>query len=481
MHLKNTFFKKYFLVNIIVILVSFITTGIIVTGFMSGFWEEHKCSLLDENVESIALFIKRTLKDNQTELDTIDNDLTKNVLDTFSNNIDADVFITDENGVIMLLSQRAKDHLSLNQSIPSYIVDDALDDGYNGKGNLGGVYDDNCYFVGSPISIDIDGKSTQIGIVFTATDTSYIKVFRMHVLKIFLLAGVSSFAVAFLLFGMLSYSMTRPLKQLSKAAHDFGKGNLKSRVAIKDQDEIGNLSREFNDMADSIEESEIVRRNFISNVSHELKTPMTSICGFVDAILDGTIPQEEQKHYLMIVSDEAKRLSRLVSSMLNLSRIDSDKIKLNKQEFDITQSTIAILFLFKSKIEDKNVDVIGIDSLKKVMVCADKDMITQVIYNLIENACKFVEQNGFISIKIKEEGNIIIFTIKNSGKGINKDEIRLVFDKFYKADKSRSNNKSGLGLGLYIAKTIINRHKGEISLNSDGSQYCEFEFWIPKK
>lgn len=474
---KNTFFKKYMLINFVVIVISFITLGIMVIVFMLNYWEDQKHKLLSENAESISTFIKKNLKESGTELQTIDTPLTKIVLDRFSKNIDADIFITDENGVIMLLSSRAQNNLSIGQQIPPCIVGDALGGGYNGKGNLSGTYKDSCYFVGVPIIIN----ETEVGIVFASTDTEYISNFRIYILSIFFIAALISFIVAFLLIGILSYSMIQPLKLLTKVAHNFGRGDLLARVEIKNNDEIGELAKEFNNMADSIEDSEKVRRSFISNVSHELKTPITSICGVIDAILDGTIQEEKRDYYLKIVSDESKRLSRLVTSMINLSRIDNNQIKLNKSEFNITPIIISILISFEQKIASKNVNVINLDKIDEALIYADKDMIYQVIYNLVENSVKFVESGGYIYVNACENGDNVSFTIKNSGIGISNEEIKYIFDKFYKTDKSRSQDKKSIGLGLYICKTIIKRHGGEISINSVENKYCEFNFWIPKK
>ena len=189
--------------------------------------------------------------------------------------------------------------------------------------------------------------------------------------------------------------MVRPLREMSVAAKKFGQGDFTSRIEVTSDDEIGQLAMALNNMAQSLSQLESMRRSFVANVSHELKTPMTSIGGFIDGILDGTIPRSEEKKYLRIVSEEVQRLSRLVRSMLNLSRIEAGELKLNRQQLNIVDTICQTLFTFEQSIEQKRLDIRGLD-VGKVMVDADADLIHQVVYNLIENAVKFVSEDGYL-------------------------------------------------------------------------------------
>jgi signal transduction histidine kinase len=208
---------------------------------------------------------------------------------------------------------------------------------------------------------------------------------------------------------------------------------------------------------------------------------MTTIAGFIDGILDGTIPPEKQNYYLHIVSEEIKRLSRLVRSMLDLSRIDSGELKLNYQKFDLLDMLVTIIITFEREIENKNIEIKGLDEISPKIVYGDKDLIYQVVYNLIENAVKFTNEGGYIEFRIDESLEQFDFIIKNSGMGIKKSEIDLVFGRFYKTDKSRSKDKKGLGLGLYLVRSIIRLHGGDITANSVYGEYTEFDFYLPKK
>jgi len=262
---------------------------------------------------------------------------------------------------------------------------------------------------------------------------------------------------------------------MSDAAKRMAKGDFSRRIPVVSDDEIGELSISFNNMTNSLAQLEGMRRSFVANVSHELRTPMTTIGGFIDAILDGTIDGDTQKHYLMIVSEEIKRLSRLVESMLCLAKLESGEQKINPQVFDIVKATRNIVVSQDRRISDKNIEIKGLED-DGITVNADYDLIYQVIFNLTDNAIKFTNDGGIIEFIIQKEGVKVTFAVRNTGSYIERADIKYIFDRFYKADKSRSVNKNGTGLGLYISKTIIDIHGGTISADSRAGEYTEFCF-----
>ena len=207
---------------------------------------------------------------------------------------------------------------------------------------------------------------------------------------------------------------------------------------------------------------------------------MTTIAGFIDGILDGTIPPEREAHYLRTVSQEVKRLSRLVRTMLDLSRIDSGELHLRPARFDLTNTILVAILSFEKPIEEKKLEIRGLEHAESLFVDGDPDMLHQVVYNLFENAVKFTNPGGYIEIQVEDGADRTTVSIRNSGHGIEPDEIRMIFDRFYKTDKSRSQDKNGMGLGLYIVRTIIKLHGGEITVQSVENEYCQFEFWLPK-
>jgi signal transduction histidine kinase len=232
-------------------------------------------------------------------------------------------------------------------------------------------------------------------------------------------------------------------------------------------------------MAKDLATLESSRRSFVANVSHELKTPMTTIGGFIDGILDGTIEKEKEPYYLGIVSDEVKRLSRLVTSMLNMSKIEAGELNIKPSRFDISEQIFKTVLAFEQLIQKKNINILGLDQMKNLYLSADEDMINQVIYNLVDNAVKFTPPLGVIEISAYEENESAVVRIKNSGSGISSEEIGKVFERFYKVDKSRSYDVRGAGLGLYIVKSIIELHGGTISVSSVENMYTEFVFRLP--
>ena len=208
---------------------------------------------------------------------------------------------------------------------------------------------------------------------------------------------------------------------------------------------------------------------------------MTSIGGFIDGILDGTIGKDRQDYYLRLVSDEVKRLSRLVTGMLNMSKIEAGEMQINLKNFDISATIFKTLLNFERKINDKNIEIVGLDTMQSITVNADEDMIQQVVYNLIDNAVKFTPDSGYIFIKDYKDSEKTFVSIRNSGDGIERDELNKVFERFYKVDRSRSYDVKGAGLGLFLVKSIIELHGGEIRVDSKVGEYTEFAFWIPNQ
>ena len=235
----------------------------------------------------------------------------------------------------------------------------------------------------------------------------------------------------------------------------------------------------FNNMASSLQKSEYQRQEFVANVSHELKTPMTTIGGYIDGILDGTIPPEKSRHYMQIVSDETKRLSRLVRSMLDISQLGSDSIPEEKKtRFDLEEAVGQVLITFEQKITAKNLQVDVQMPEHPVFTMANRDAVTQVVYNLLDNAVKFCPQGENLGVRIHQSGSKAYVSISNDGKTIPPEELPLVFDRFHKIDKSRSENRDGWGLGLYIVKTIVCSHGENISVSSRNGK-TEFTFTMP--
>ena len=292
------------------------------------------------------------------------------------------------------------------------------------------------------------------------------------ILVVQLLGLVISFFVAFI----LTKQILKPVKRMRDAAKSIASGNFSERIPVTSGDEIGQLAVTFNSMTESLSELENMRTSFISDVSHELRTPMTIIGGFVEGILDGTIPEESRDKYLSTVLEEVRRLSKLVSQLLEASRLEQGKTEIKKTSIDINRLVAETIFSYEKSMTEKEVNVdLNLDE-SSCYAFADKDSIKQVLINLIDNAIKFTNQGGDIAIKTLRKDKKIYVSIRNSGEGIPAKDIKLIWERFYKSDKSRSNDKKGVGLGLHIVKTIIAKHGGEVFVQSKEGEHTTFTF-----
>jgi len=311
----------------------------------------------------------------------------------------------------------------------------------------------------------------------TATNQNFLSGLR----RFFSLNAVIVVAVAFLIASKITEHIARPLREMSKAAESFAKGDFSARIVVQDaDDEISQLAINFNEMASALDQLERTRSGFVANVSHDLRTPMTTIGGFIDGILDGTIPEEKSRYYLKIVSDEVKRLSRLVGVMMNVSKIEAGEVHLSLADVNLFENTCSMLFSFEQRIEAKHLEILLPESAD-IMVSGDSDLLNQVIYNLIDNAVKFTPEGGKISFAFEKdaESHMGVLSVENSGEGISPEAISHIFERFYKTDRSRGLDKNGMGLGLYIAKSIIDAHRGSISVTSKPGNGTTFRVALP--
>ena len=400
-------------------------------------------------------------------------------LDVISQVSDADAVICDSNGYVILCSHARSgcnhEGMQLNQDYLHKVIENGGD---IATGVIKGLYTDSRYVVSVPIYNNTDNT----GIVIVSTSTSVTTQTLNKISNIFLTAAVFVVLVSVLAVTAFARRETKPLKDMAKAATDFGHGNLEARVKVEDDysEEMEELALAFNNMASSLQKSEYQRQEFVANVSHELKTPMTTISGYIDGILDGTIPEQRREYYLQIVSDETKRLSRLVRSMLDISQLQKEEgiPEEKKMHFDLEECAGQVLITFEKKINDKHLNVDVDMPEHPVYTMANRDYITQVIYNLIDNAVKFCPEGGNLGLRIREGGNKAYVSISNDGDTIPPEELPLVFDRFHKLDKSRSQNRDGWGLGLYIVKTIVCSHGENISVSSKDGK-TEFTFTMP--
>ena len=322
-----------------------------------------------------------------------------------------------------------------------------------------------------------DGSIKANVLVFSST--SMMSDLLSVIMRSIILAILWVMLAAFIAIYLISERIIHPLKEISRAAKSFAAGKLDVRVSVKGSDEVAELAAAFNNMAETLEASEKMRNTFVSNVSHDLRTPMTSISGFVDGILDGVIPPEKHKHYLKIVSEEVKRLSRLVVTLLDISKIQAGERKFTMAPFDICEMALQILFSFEKKIEEKNLNIVFDFDEENMTAIADRDAIYQILYNICDNAVKFSTPGGMLKVSVgRLKNRKYLIGIYNEGSGIPKEDLPHIFERFYKSDKSRGLDKTGVGLGLYICKTIIEAHDEEIWVESEEGKDCPFRFTL---
>lgn len=491
---KNTkLFRKYLFVITSVILMSVVFLCSTYLFLAARHWNSEQLATLQHNSDLIAYNVQQMFTRPGSDYNTNKNDhhnlvMICNTMRTMSAAIEADIFITDMDGQVIVCNDMLNEkfivsdnyHCSIHgrYHINKDIMAKAAKGNYSDRSTLGGTFRDTQLTTASPILV----KGKAVAVVFaTEPVTSNWHSYARRLLEVFFTAAILALIVSFITVYILSVRLTRPLRQMSTAVKHYAEGDFSYKVDVKGRDELTELSQAFNKMAMSLSAQESSRRSFVANVSHELKTPMTSIGGFIDGILDGTIPPENQSHYLNIVSDEVKRLSRLVTGMLNLSKIEAGEMQINHKSFDMSACVFRTLLNFEKKINDKNIEIVGLDTMQSAFVNADEDMIQQVIYNLIDNAVKFTPNGGYIFIKDYQDSEKTFVSIRNSGDGIERDELNKVFERFYKVDRSRSYDVKGAGLGLFLVKSIIELHGGEIKVESKVGEYTEFAFWIPNQ
>ena len=387
----------------------------------------------------------------------------------------ADFLLCNDQGYALLTSDQRLGGQVV--SVPQEIQDAVFGDKgfYQGRSSIGGAYDIRQFVVAVPVTQEDGGT---VGMVLAVMDARSLMSMWRSFIGLFFMTSAIILLISFVASSLTSMRQIQPIREMVQATRSYAAGNFDVRMQDTGRsDEIGELAASFNNMADSLAETEHQRSEFIANISHELKTPMTTIAGYTDGILDGTIPPEKERKYLQIISDESRRLSRLVRRMLDISQIQSQQ-DMKKEDFDLCESMRLALLSMEQKITDRGLDVEADIPEDSVMVQGVNDLITQVIYNLLENAAKFAAPGSTLYLGLTETGgDKAVVTVRNTGHTIPAEEIPLLFERFHKSDKSRSEDKDGYGLGLYVVKTILSQHKEKITVTSENG-VTSFSFTV---
>ena len=468
-------FGRNFLSASLILLLTLILLGSVFQQLTDNYLTDFTFRRLDENADTISRLATSFVTGDGERREFLIN------LDMASRLSGADIVICNSEGRVVLCSDSPFSCQHLRLQVNQQYLDKVVQTGYDSAtGLVRGLYDDARYLVSMPITNENTGQA--VGIVIVSVPTATVSALLDRLANYYLCTALIVVLVFIIISAVFMGRQSRPLQEMARAANAFAHGDLESRVRVEENasEEIQDLTVAFNNMASSLQKSEYRRQEFVANVSHELKTPMTTISGYVDGILDGTIPEAKRDHYLRIVSDETKRLARLVRSMLDISQLQSEEgiPDEKKMNFDMGECAGQVLLTFEKKINDKHLEVSVDMPEHPVYTFANPDSITQVIYNLLDNAIKFCPEGGNLGLTIREGGKKVYVSVSNDGDTIPPEELPLVFDRFHKLDKSRSKNRDGWGLGLYIVKTIVCSHGENISVTSREGK-TEFTFTMP--
>ena len=469
----KSIFLRNFLATAIMIGLCFLIIGISFMSIGRSFVLNEYSSDMQKAAEEVVRFASASYTPDGSDFPTLKL-YTVSVAKSTGNMI----MIADTSGEIQLCSELSDD-IYTGRKLPESILQE-LNSGsdIDRLDTLGGFFTSRQYVVTSPVITSDSGDL--IGYVLVSNRLDNILSAWNQILNIIVTIGLCVFVIVLLMAMLYWRRMSRPLDEISAASRKFARGDFSVRVRqVEDpENELGALIDSFNKMADSLESAEKRRSEFISNISHELRTPMTTIGGFADGLLDGTIPQEDSVKYLTAIRDETERLSRLVKNMLDASRAESKEAGGPKRtDFDLTEVIVQTMLSFETRATAKNLDVDPQLPDDRIMVRADKDAITRVVYNLIDNAVKFANEGSCITIRLYKDDNKAYVAVKDEGETIPPDDLPYIFDRFHKSDRSRSIDKDGVGLGLYLVKQIINEHDEDIAVRSENG-ITEFAFTL---
>ncbi len=481
---RSSVFRRYFGFTAAIVLGCMVVLGFIMIVFVSIQQWNEKTETLVSNARNIVQ-IAREYDSSDKKQDKHTAEILSNALNTMSVATKSDYFITDTNGDVMFCENSVNGDCETHKKmkIGKEYMTSALDKGFSNYVN-DSTFGMGMFVVSVPITVtSANGGLNTVGAVFAVEDAiEGLLPYILGILLVFTITSIVLLGISSMAIYQLCKGIAIPLDEMEELTKHFAKGEFDHRANENyKRGYFSAFAKALNKMADELAVNEEAQKSFIANVSHELKTPMTTIGGFIDGIIDGTIPENQQRRYLQTVSSEVKRLARIVVSMLNLSKIEAGEVALSPVEYDISKQIFDTLLSFERRIEEKHINISGFEDMTPVTAYADKDLVQQVIYNLFDNAVKFTPENGTITVFCENFGKKTRVTIRNTGAGVSNEEISRIFERFYKVDKSRSFDVKGVGLGLYIVKTIINMHDGDITASSVEGMYTQFSFTIPTK
>lgn len=465
--MKKSLFTKLISAYFIILVISYSLVAVFLSFWFYRYYYNQKTNMLINQ----GYTLNRSINDYLNKKISRERLLTQiSLMDEMTN---SRVWLVDKYGFLYAYSSS-----DMKSMMGKQITDEEIQEVRSGNiviknGSFRQIFSSPMLTVGIPIVVDGQVQSA----VFLHTPLTELKnTLKTVYFVIWMSAFFAIFISAIIIYYFSDRILIRPLNKINKTAKSIAKGEFDKRVNLESDDEIGDLAVSFNYMADSLQNLEDMRRSFIANISHELRSPMTSINGFITGMIDGTIPQERWTYYLNIVHDEIKRLMRLINEILDLARIESGEFSVNMGVFDLNELIRQRIIKFEEKINKKNIEVNVKLIENRLNVKGDKDRIDQVLTNLIDNAIKFVKSEGLIEIKTEIRDRKVLVHVYNNGPAIPKEEIKYIWDRFHKVDKARQKG-GGTGLGLSIVRQIVNKH-GETIWVESGDFGTRFSFTL---
>lgn len=467
--MRKTLYLKFCLAYLIFGFFGFI----IVATFVSSMTFEHlrreKADALYKEATLIANTYASDLYDNNTTLDTVKYQL--DALDTY---LSATIWIINPSGRMILDSSTPMD--VENEVVVENFDPTVTQGSYYTVGTFFDSFDEKMISVFAPITSNYMVR----GYVVIHYPISSIQASSDSLLNISYIMLVILFLLSLIIVIFFTEMVYIPLRKITEATEQYAAGNMHYEFSVDSEDEMGYLAASLNYMASEIARSEDNQKKFVANVSHDFRSPLTSIKGYLEAMLDGTIPPEMHEKYLTIVLNETDRLTKLTNSLLTLNNLNTKGVMLERTDFDINQVIRNVAASFEGTCRQKNVAIELVLVGDYLYVNADMGKIQQVLYNLLDNAIKFSHHDSAIKIEITEKRSKIFVSVKDRGIGIPKDDLKLIWDRFYKSDLSRGKDKKGTGLGLSITKEMIHAHGEHINVISTEGVGTEFIFSLPK-
>lgn len=467
--MRSTLYLKFILLYIILGFLSFFTVSALSSPLVTGYLEKDAAGTL---YQSASLTSTDYLSKYFSEETSITDVYTQ--LKGMSSYLQATVWFVEKDGS-MIASAHTKDVTSVPSSIKDFNPVEAGGSQYM-TGTYHNYFNEEVITVITPVTQQFVTKGyLLIHKPYRAVNelkNFFIQRLLIMVLCVYLFSVIILFGIHFFIY--------RPLRKITEAATQYASGNLDVVIPVNSQDEMGYLSASLNYMSAQLKDMEDYQKKFVANVSHDFRSPLTSIKGYVEAMADGTIPVEMQDKYLNIILFETERLTDLTKDLLTLNEFDTKHLLLDKTEFDIQQLIKDTAASFEGTCTDKRITIDLLFASRTLIVSADKRKIQQVLYNLLDNAIKFSEFDSSVTIETTERGEKAFISVKDNGIGIPRQSLNKIWERFYKTDLSRGKDKKGTGLGLSIVKEIIQAHNENINVISTEGVGTEFVFSLPK-